>query len=174
MELIENLKNVWVIPLEGDGFVWASMAWIVNCIFWLLDLYPLVKKKSRRETAAVMLLPGFIFVAIALLASLLLGITTGAPLEDGFPFMGKRVCAELLVLASAFLAVWFLAMRLRGSRNDTWKKRLFWALSYVPDLIIVACILTVSLARLIGGTYLLPKLWSLSAALGFTSYNIFA
>lgn len=174
MELITNLKNVWTMPLGGDGFVWASLSWGVNAIFWLLDLYPLVKKKSRRETVAVMLLPGFIFVSVAVISSLMLGITTGKAIGNGLPFMGKRVCIELLILALLFLAAWFLAMRLRGSRNDTWKRRLFWALSYVPDLIVVGCILTVSLSRLIGGTYLLPKLWSLSQTLGFTSYNIFA
>lgn len=174
MELIENLKNVWVMPLGGDGFAWAWMAWIVNGIFWLLDLYPLVKKKSRRETTAVMLLPGFIVVSVAVLSSTMLGITTGIPLEGGVPFMEKQVCIELLMLVSLFLAMWFLAMWLRGGRNDTWKKRLFWALSYVPDLIVVGCILAVSLSRLIGGTYLLSELWSLSTALGFTSYNIFA
>lgn len=174
MELFENLKNVWVMPLGGDGFAWASWIWIANSIFWLLDLYPLVKKKSRQETIAVMFLPGFIVVAVAVLSALMLGITTGVPLMGGLSFMRERVCMELLVLAVLFLATWFLAMRLRGSRNDTWKKRLIWALSYVPDLFVVGCILTVSLARLIGGQYLLSDLRGLSEALGFTSYNVFA
>ena len=174
MELIENLKYVWVIPLGGDVFAWAPLTWIVNGILWLLDLYPLVKKKSRQETVTVMLLPGFIFVSVAMLSSLMLGITTGAPLGDGALFMKDRVCIELLILASFFLAVWFLAMWLRGDRNDTWKKRLLWVLSYVPDLIVAGCILTVSLARLLGGIYLLEELGGLSAKLGFTLYNIFA
>ena len=174
MELIENLKYVWVMPLGGDGFAWAPLTWIVNGILWLLDLYPLVKKKSRQETVAVMLLPGFIFVSIAFLSSLMLGITTGAPLGNGYLFMKDRVCIELLILSLVFLAVWFLAMWLRGNRNDTWKKRLLWALSYVPDLIVVVYILTVSLAQLLGGAYLLEELGGLSAKLGFTLYNIFA
>ena len=173
MELIECLKAVRVIPLERGGLAWASLSWGVNGIFWLLDLYPLVKKKSRRETTAVMLLPGLIFVTVAIVSSLTLGIATGLPIGNGFPFMKKRVCVELLILAALFLAMWFLAMWLRGGRNDTWKKRIIWALSYVPDLIIVGCILTVSLARLIKGTYFLLEFWDLSSALGFT-YNIFA
>lgn len=174
MELIENLKYVWVIPLGGEGFAWAPLTWIVNSILWLLDLYPLVKKKSRQETVAVMMLPGFIFFCIAILSSLMLGITTGAPLGDGQLFMKERVCIELLVLDLFFLAMWFLAMWLRRGRNDTWKKRILWALSYVPDLIVAGCILTVSLARLLGGAYLLEKLGGLSVKLGFTLYNIFA
>lgn len=107
MELIENLKYVWVIPLGGEGFAWAPLTWIVNSILWLLDLYPLVKKKSRQETVAVMMLPGFIFFCIAILSSLMLGITTGAPLGDGQLFMKERVCIELLVLDLFFLQCGF-------------------------------------------------------------------
>ena len=176
MELFEILKTVWRVPL-GSGetaFLWGQAGWLVNGICWLLDLYPLVKKNSRQETIAVMMLPGFIMVAAASVSSLFLGISTGVPLQGGLPLMRERVCVELIILAALFLALWFLAIWLRGSRNDTWKKRLLWAVSYVPDLIVVGCIIVVSLSRLFWGTYLLSDLWDVSVALGFTSYNIFA
>lgn len=174
MELFKSLQSVVIVPL-GDLDFWGwQIGWVVNGVCWLLDLYPLVKKKSLRETNGVMLLPGFIVLSVAVMSVGMLGITKGPLLDDGMAFMEHGACVELLILAVLFMAVWIFAMRLRGSRNDTWKKRLLWSVSYVPDLVIVTGIIVVALARLLGEKFLLSDLRDASAALGFSSYNVFA
>lgn len=174
MELFKSLQSVVIVPLGELDFWGWQIAWVVNAACWLLDLYPMVKKKSLRETNGVMLLPGFIVLSVAVMSVGMLGITKEPRLDDGMAFMEHGACVELLILAVLFIAVWVLAMKLRGGRNDTWKKRLLWSVSYVPDLVIVTGIIVVASARLLGERFLLRDLRDASVALGFSSYNVFA
>lgn len=174
MELFKSLQSVVIVPLGELDFWGWQIGWVVNAVCWLLDLYPMVKKKSLRETNGVMMLPGFIVLSVAVMSAGMLGITKEPRLDDGMVFMEHGVCVELLILAVLFMAVWLFAMRLRGGRNDTWKKRLLWSVSYVPDLVIVTGIIVVASARLLGERFLLRDLRDASAALGFSSYNVFA
>lgn len=175
MELIGILKYMQEDPWDAQGPAWLAMwLWMIVAISWFIDLYPLLKKKSQRETMAVVALPGLVVLCVAVLSTLLLGITTGPRLNDGQAFMEWRPSVELLITAVAFLLIWFLSLKMHGQKNTTWRKRLFWAVSYIPDFIVAVCMLVVSLGRLAGGKYFLAEMEPFSAALGFREYNIFA
>ena len=175
MELIKSLQSVLTDSFEKTVYLpWWQVVLPVNGLCWLLDLGLSMKRKSRQETIAVMMLPGIVTFFVAILTTLMVAITTGPRLGDGNAFMELRVCVELLLLTVLFLALWILNMKLQRGGGGTWKKRILWMISYVPDILITGSILAVVMARLAGGVNPLAELRDTSAALGFSTYNVFA
>lgn len=165
MKVYDILSNLNEIPLGTEQGPWTLLfAWLIVAS-WFLDLYALVKKKSQRETFAVMAFPGCVAFMVAMLSTTLMGISTDRSLllENIPAFLEEETCGELLLLALVYLVLWVIAVKLRGRKNDTWKMRLLWSVSYIPDLVTAGIMLILSLTLLgPGRDFFAGKLLSLS------------
>ena len=174
-EIIQLLLNIMQEPFSGGVSIWLlQLVWMVNSGIYLLDLYQLVKKKTGRETALIMLLPGTVTVMGVVMFAVFAGIPTGPLLIQATEaFDAPRLSVELLVLAAVYALVWTLTWQVWKRRRENRGLQPQWVFSYALDFLIVTSMLIVALGRLLLRKNVLTGLAPASHAIGF-SYNIFA
>ncbi len=155
MRLYDILKDLYAFPTGSqqpyDNLIWVFLMWAwLIIVSWVLDIASLLKKKSPRETMAVMALPGCVAFVAGILSAILLGVTSDKKmlLKELPVFLERETCREMLGTALVYLALWLTAVKMRGRKNDTWKRKLFWAVSYLPDLVTAGVLLLLSLTML--------------------------
>ncbi len=124
-----------------QGIVISFILLYVNAGLYLVDLYHLVKRKSKAETISVMMIPGvFVFLSQAMAACF---IHVPNPLQeaspDGFLHMTEMALLPqtnlaLLLIALFYLVLWGIGLlrQKRGERGS----RSRWLLSCIPDYIV--------------------------------------
>lgn len=156
--MMEGLISFFSLYLQEeywfDGSLWLMMMLLYgNTIFYLIDLYELIRRRSKAETAAMLAIPGTVSLMGAALAALFVHVPGLGDLEEFLTALDSlELCTGLFLIAVVYVLLWAVCFALRRGRQKKDVAR--WMLSCVPDACFVLMISICSLYRLAAGASL--------------------
>lgn len=148
-----------------------------NIILYMIDFYHLMKRKSKAETVAVLLIPVTASCMGAMLATLYVYVPEPSALGDfASAFSDKELSRKLLLVPAAYLLLWGISFFWQRKRSKEDFRR--WIYSGIPDNCFTAMILFCLAGNLLTGSNMFSPgrewiLWLFLYALYFLSCKIF-
>lgn len=134
--------------LTADSFGVMFIMLHVNAIFFILDFYGLMKRKSGKETAAIMAVPGI----LSLVGATLMGFMVYVPKQEelgqfALALQSSRLHIMLLGLILLYGVLWAASLYFHKiyKNNRLWR----FVLSCILDYVCAAMILICSISALI-------------------------
>ena len=136
--------------ITADNFGVMFIMLQVNAVFFILDLYGLMKRKSGKETAAIMTVPGILSLMGATLLGLMIHVPKPGELEQfALVLQGNRLHAMLLLLVLLYGMLWAASLYFHKIYKKVHFRR--FILSCILDYVCAAVILVCSVSVLIQG-----------------------
>lgn len=154
--MIEELKDFFQLYIDISGSFMSSSLEIsmlgiyTNVILYLFDFYQMVKRKSREETTALLLVPFLVSVVGAFLAAILLRVPKAGELGAFLKVLSDDKLSILLLMIPALYGAFWLTTyisRKKQGRKETCR----WLCACIPDYFFCAGIVVGSLGRVVFG-----------------------
>ncbi len=141
---MKELISFFSLYLQEEYWLGSSL-WLMllllygNTIFYLIDFYNLVRRKSKAETAAMLAIPGTVSVMGAALAAMFVHVPELGDLEEFFAALDSMgLCTSLFLIAVVYVLLWAVCFSLQRRRKKKDVTR--WMLSCGPDACFVLMI----------------------------------
>ena len=120
---MKELISFFSLYLQEEYWLGSSL-WLMllllygNTIFYLIDFYNLVRRKSKAETAAMLAIPGTVSVMGAALAAMFVHVPELGDLEEFFAALDSMgLCTSLFLSAVVYVLLWAVCFSLQRRRK---------------------------------------------------------
>lgn len=134
--------KLYICPdyILNNPFEFIMLILYANIIIYVIDFYSLMKKKSKAETMAIMLIP----ITASAMGAMLAGIYVYVPKPSNLSefcmaFEARSLSMQLLFVPAAYLILFILSFISQKKRKKKDKTR--WIVSCIPDYCFTAIIL---------------------------------
>lgn len=142
---MKELMSFFKLYIAEDGFFSSSMGVLLLILYasagvYLLDFYNLMKKKSKMETVAILLIPVMFSLCGAVLAGIFVHVPNVGELgEFSLALQSPSLNIALISVVAAYLLVWSLSLLIQKKRRK--KDVVRWLISCIPDYCFAAMLL---------------------------------
>ena len=133
--------KLYICPdyILNNPFEFMILILYANIIIYVIDFYRLMKKKSKAETMAIMLIP----ITASAMGGMLAGMFIYVPKPSGLSefsmaFQERSLSMQLLLVPAAYLVLFFLSFISQKKRRK--KDKIRWIASCIPDYCFTAII----------------------------------
>jgi len=160
-EKLEEIRFFFLLyvkedDLFGNSFGILMLMLFATTLFYLLDFYSLIKRKSNTETLAIMVIPCVVSLMGATLGSIFIHVPPTDQLgEFSRALKSRNLNLALMLVGVLYLVLWAISLwsMKRRKKEEVYR----WAVSCLPDYCFAAVILGCSGGRVLTGKSLLTE-----------------